>query len=256
MTNAVDKGFNYFDYFIDVLDATLLSCQHEHMNASGRLRTQGERKRRGELMMQDYSEPTPRPQVRRYPDKIGLIVSGVRPDPKSSDEILAIAEETEFFEEGRSVRQSDEPGATIEYTPRAFVPNAIREAFFSGLLLYKFSIVGAPPPGLSRLSSGTYYLFLDFAEGPDQDARWIGRIVNTRGAVECIVPNIEVKERVEFHEEHIEEHGKPRIVTHGAGFSDIAGAAAAAGSGWVDVHLHWEALGAGCWTQTICIPET
>ena len=46
ITNAVDKGLNYFNYyFIDTLDATLLSCQHEHMIASGRLRTQREKKK-------------------------------------------------------------------------------------------------------------------------------------------------------------------------------------------------------------------
>jgi hypothetical protein len=212
-----------------------------------------------------YPEPGTGPYIRRHTGIVGLLVAGSRPEPKSGDAILDDARRTDFFEPGRLVVETRE-GSSIEYVPRSFEPNGFIKALTEGLLLYRFTIRGTPPARLGPLEPGTYYTFMDFLEGPDaQEGRWIVRIVNRGGQVACVVPGVEVKQLLEFHVEHIEEHSRPRIETHGMGtfgerLEDTGepdgGGFAAAIPGWVESKVVWEAFGAGCISTLICVPET
>jgi hypothetical protein len=209
-----------------------------------------------------YPEPGTGPYLRRRTGMVGLLVAGRRPEPKSGYAILDVAGRTDFFEPGRLVIEIRD--GSIEYVPRSFEPNALAEALMEGLLLYRFTIKGTPPARLRPLEPGTYYTFIDFHEGPDaQEGRWIARMVNSSGQVACLVPGVEVKQLVEFHVEHVEEHTRPQIRTHGIGtFGDLeetsepgGGGFAAADAAWVDQQVAWTPVGVGCYKTVVCVPE-
>jgi hypothetical protein len=211
-----------------------------------------------------YPEPGTGPYIRRHTGIVGLLVAGSRPEPKSGQAVLDAARRTDFFEPGRLVIETRE-GGSIECVPHSFEPNGFLKALTEGMLLYRFTITGTPPARLRPLEPGTYYTFMDFLEGPDaQEGRWIVRIVNTSGQVECVVPGVEVKQLLEFHVEHKEEHSRPRIETHGIGtfgerLEDSGepdeGGLAAATPGWVERTLTWQDFGAGCLSTVVCVPE-
>jgi hypothetical protein len=192
-------------------------------------------------------------ELEEYASSVPLFISGMRPEPKSAQEIVTIANRTKFFEAGRVRREGN--NGSIDYVPREMVANATPEAFFNGLLLYKFTIEGRSPEG-PQLEPGSYYLWLDFlpaAQAGRHEARWIGLIVSEAGSVACLVPGIEVKQVISFHVEAREDHGRPQILPHGVAQS-VGGKYA--NSGWVDVQIGWEAFGAGCWKQIVCVPGT
>jgi hypothetical protein len=98
---------------------------------------------------------------------------------------------------------------------------------------------------------------LDFVESPQmrQEARWLGRLFDGGGNLACVVPGVEVKEVLAHGLNHGESHNRPRITPHGVAASRYGGRLAA-DSGWVDVQIDWQPFGAGCWTQTVCVPGT
>ena len=209
--------------------------------------------------MTDHSEHYHGHQHRHHTGAVGLIFQGERPRPKSSTEILETARTTEFFEEGRF--RAEYAGGTIEYVPRTLVPNAISEALARGLLLYKFHISDDPPRMFRDLGPGEYYAHLDFIEGPDfQEGRWVARIVNGFGGLECLVMGVEVKQLSHFHLDIQEDHSKPQIDIHGLAAEGSPAAQAAEGTlaadqAWADYQISWEAIGVGCHKETICVPQ-
>jgi hypothetical protein len=164
--------------------------------------------------MTEHSELHREHRFRHHTGAVGLIFHGERPQPKSSAQILETAHTTEFFEEGRF--RAEYAGGTIEYVPRTLVSDAIAEALAHGLLLYKFRIGDDPPRKFRDLDPGEYYVHLDFIEGPDfQEGRWLGRIVNGLGGLECWVTGVEVKQINYFHLDVREDHSKPQIEIQG-----------------------------------------
>jgi hypothetical protein len=178
--------------------------------------------------------------MRQHTGTIQLFADGQRPQPKDAGEILRIAQGTQFFEDGRvEVRLG--PTATIAFVPRQLIQHGTREAFTQGLLVYKFTVAGTPPPG-SRLTADTYYFFLDFVGD-----RWVGRIVNSSARVMCVKLGIQVKETVAYHLDVREDHSRPQIVLHQIGVGLDA-------SDWADVQINWVPFGAGCWKDIVCVP--
>ena len=164
--------------------------------------------------MTEHSELHREHRFRHHTGAVGLIFHGERPQPKSSTEILETAHTTEFFEEGRF--RAEYAGGIIEYMPRTLVSDAIAEALARELLLYKFHIGDDPPRKFRDLDPGEYYVHLDFIEGPDfQEGRWVGRIVNGFGGLECLVTGVEAKQISHFHLDVREDHSKPQIEIQG-----------------------------------------
>jgi hypothetical protein len=209
--------------------------------------------------MTDYPGPPSGHRFRHHTGAVGLIFHGERPRPKSSTEILQTARTTEFFEEGRF--RAEYAGGTIEYVPRTFVSNAIAEALARGLLLYKFHISDDPPRMFRDLDPGEYYAHLDFMEGPDfQEGRWVARIVNGFGGLECLVLGVEVKQLSHFHLDIREDHSKPQIDIHGLAAEGTPAAQAAEGTlaadqAWSDIQIDWQQVGVGCRKDIICVPQ-
>jgi hypothetical protein len=209
--------------------------------------------------MTDYPGPHSGHHFRHHTGAVGLIFHGERPRPKSSTEILETARTTEFFEEGRF--RAEYAGGTIEYVPRTFVSNAIAEALARGLLLYRFHISDDPPRMFRDLDPGEYYAHLDFIEGPDfQEGRWVARIVNGFGGLECLVLGVEVKQLSHFHLDIQEDHSKPQIDIHGLAAEGTPAAQAAEGTlaadpAWSDIQIDWQQVGVGCRKDIICVPQ-
>jgi hypothetical protein len=210
--------------------------------------------------MHAHSEYEPTHQIRQHTGAVDLIFAGgERPLPKSGAQILETARATEFFEEAR-VETEYERGS-IEFVPRAMMPNSIDVALVQGLLLSRFTITGAPPRGLQVLDAGTYYHYVDFIEGPDfEKGRWVGRIVDEAGRSACLVLGVEVKQIVHFHldPQELEEHGRPRVHTHGIGVGEAANILVwpppPEGVEWEET-LSWERIGDdACKTTSICVP--
>jgi hypothetical protein len=201
------------------------------------------------------------------------LISGERPLPRSGDEILEIAAYTEFFEEGRIVRmverQQTEVGS-IEYVPRTSAPNAVYTALTQGLLVNKFTLTGTPDK-FQGLDPGTYYTFVDYIESQDpfEGGRWVARIVNSTGGIECLVTGVELKEAIHFHiaAEELEEHTRPRVALHGFSTPEVEGALAAGaippvggGASWLEADVYWHPLNpedprAGCIKTVVCVRQ-
>jgi hypothetical protein len=193
----------------------------------------------------------------RQTGAVGLIISGERPTPRTGPEILEIARETEFVEEGRIEREYE--GGSIEFTPRAMLSNPIATALVEGLLILRVTITGAPPKAYQLLDLGTYYLYVDFIEGPDDDeGRWVGRMVggDGGGGTPCLVPGIIFKQRITFSmdaREH-EEHSRVRVHMHGFGVGETA-RLFGEDDGWIVTPVSWEPVGTdSCWHDIVCSP--
>jgi hypothetical protein len=213
----------------------------------------------GRSVVTDHSELHREHGFRHHTGAVGLIFHGERPQPKSSAQILEIAKATEFFEEGTF--KAEYAGGTIEYVPRTFVPDAIGEALVRGLLLYKFRINDDPPRMFRDLDPGEYYVYMDFIEGPDfQDGRWVGRVVNGLGGLECWVTGVEVKQLGDFHLDIHEDHSKPQIEIHGlaaegSSAQQIVEEAPAVGIAWNHTQVSWIPVGVGCYKTIVCMPQ-
>ncbi|MGH3146510.1 MAG: hypothetical protein ACRDTR_11985 [Rubrobacter sp.] len=174
--------------------------------------------------MTDSSDYATTWRMRRHTGAVGLMVTGERPAPRTGPEIAELARRTDFFEGGRLTTQHDQ--GSVEYVPVSFSRNVLAEMFVRGRLIFKFTINGRPPDWLGGLDSGgTYYLYVDFVEGPDYDeGRWVGRIIDEQGTVVGRTTSVEVKQIFYFHidEQDAEEHNKPKIEIHGLGAEDVA----------------------------------
>jgi hypothetical protein len=182
-------------------------------------------------------------------------MSGERPAPKRGPEILAAARMTDFVEEGGLT--SDHEYGSVEFVPAAFTPDAIGETIAHGRLLFRFTISGSPPQWLSGLTSGTYYAYVDFVEGPDFDeGRWVGRIVDEEGTVVNEVPGVEVKEVFHFHLHDPEEHNKPSIRVHGLGEDEQVpeGQTRIWDGQWSESVGDWHPYADGCRVAHYCFP--
>jgi hypothetical protein len=211
--------------------------------------------------VQDHAQHESEQRVRRHTGLVDLVVVGERPRPKTPAEIVELAEATEFFEEGKI--ESRYEGGSIEFVP-ALVPegqNAIGLALMEGMVSYKITIKDAPPREfLQQLGPGTYYIFIDFVEGPDfEKGRWIARVVDEGARFSWLILSVEISQVVNFHPDRPDlthEHRRPRISIHGAAPLDDTGTVyetAAGGPRWVDGST-WESTGgSGCLTTLSCI---
>jgi len=185
----------------------------------------------------------------RYTGAVDLLIVGETP-LKGGDEILKMGEQTKFRGAGAKVVKYAK--GSIEYVPTEAGPDGIRRALTTGLLLHKMTITGAPPGGI-RLAAGTYYAFLQFVRG-----RWIVSVVDGGGHARCLTYGAIVRELYIAHPGpgHVKA---PHIVTH-----QFLSAAEATNlmpgglgvEGWTETIISWEALGAGCWSQVVCVPST
>jgi hypothetical protein len=202
-------------------------------------------------------------RARRQTGRVDLIIEGRRAGPlKSGSDILQTARSTEFFEEGRlkvKLVKGD-----VEYVPAKFPRNAISIALIEGMMTHKFTITGTPPAQWSFLSSGTFYSYLDFVEGPDFDeGRWLARIVDEGGRVRRLVPGAVVRQLIDLHvdEKLKSEHSKPSFHIHGLAFGEEEQQLAAASEGdpsivrgWSVTNGDWVSAGSGCARVQTCTP--
>lgn len=159
--------------------------------------------------------------TRNHTGAVALFVQGVRPPLKNGPEIAEIGKSTNFFEEGRHL--SEYEGGSIEHVPRESTPYAIAKALVEGLLLSRITIKGTPQGAYRSLDPGTYYLFVDFLEGEDdEEGRWIGRIVDTQGQIRCLCLGMRVKQIAFYNtdDRKRQELRKPSIKVHGIGSED------------------------------------
>ncbi|MFE7607062.1 hypothetical protein [Streptomyces celluloflavus] len=197
-------------------------------------------------------------EYRNHSDALSLIFAGERPLRKSGEEILEIARSADFYEEGRVVEEYE--NGSIEYVPRTMSENALFELLSIGRLQYKFKVDGTPVTEHRNLGAGTYYYYIDFAEGPDFDqGRWIGRIIDENGAEVGVRFGVEIKILLSFHagDEHMrEEHQRPRMHLHGVGTGAVAESIrAVTGSDWRESVSDWVSLGGGrCARIVSCDP--
>jgi hypothetical protein len=228
--------------------------------AGGVLAWSGTGRANNALAAQNTHEATPtaHPGVRLYPGAerhtgaVDLFVIAERPAPKPADEILRIASETAFYQQG-ALQKNVEGSGGVEYVPREIVRNGTAVALMEGLLAYKFTISGRSPI-YPALNPGTYYVWIDFIDG-----RWVGRVVNNGGGMNCLVLGIEVKQLANFDQVNRDLHQQPqqpRLVTHSLGVDLGSPGLGLDMEGWVEVQIGWEPFGAGCWHDIVCIPET
>jgi len=209
--------------------------------------------------MSDFPEPTQ--NIRRHTGAVGLVLEGERPLPKDADEILALASTTEFYEDRGVIREYE--GGSVEFAPPELSSNAVVETIMEGRLLYRFTITGDSPVEYQILREGTYFMYVDFIEGPDLDeGRWIGRIISEKGELAGLVPGVEVKQVFSFHidERQREEHQSPRMGTHGLGVGEVAlrlgfkEPPIKSTDKWIVTHGDWTPHGNGCATTFYCTP--
>jgi hypothetical protein len=186
---------------------------------------------------------------------IPMLLAGERPGLRDVEGILKMAEETEFYEEGRVESRFDD--GSVVYTPGPLKDNSIAQAVLEGLLVSQLTIEGSPPLW-QRLDPGTYYFHLDFAPGPTlggKEGRWVGRIIRTRppGGLECVVPIVEVKQIFTSGIHDREQHNKPSVVIHG---QDPGLGGFGAKQGWAEYQVEWIQVGVGCVKTIVCAPDT
>jgi hypothetical protein len=208
------------------------------------------------------SEPVVADHVRRQTGAVRLIVEGQRPPISTAGEIMTKVQGTTFVDDSAIVLEYD--GGSIEYVPAAMTPDALGETIINGRVIYKFTVTGGPPPTERHLNAGTYYLYIDFIEGPDFDeGRWIGRILDANGAVKNVVIGIEVKQLITFHvgEDDRASHYKPEMHVHGIGIGEDARrlddnefVLKAGATGWKVIHGDWTPHGTGCARTSYCVP--
>ena len=160
-------------------------------------------------------------RARNHTGAVALFVKGERPALTSGADILEIAQATTFYEAGR--HRTDYEGGSVERVPRDATPDPIITALLEGLLLFKLTITGTPEGAFQPLGPGTYYQFVDFVEGQeDEEGRWIGRIVDTQGQVRCLVLGITVKQIALLNPDdpEWEAYRTPSIREHDIGAGD------------------------------------
>ena len=185
---------------------------------------------------------------------VRLFLGGERPQLKSGSEILEIAKALDYFDDGR--HEETNADGSIVYVPRTFgTTDPHAEAMMVGRTVMKVYVTGTPPQW-PELNSGTYYVWLDYVNG-----RWVGRIVNEQGGVDCTVIGAEVKTILYFGTDLSDAHKRPTVSTHGLGLPE-EGTTAAEGPvttlpGWTFTNSGWTDVGGvGCSTTTICMPGT
>jgi hypothetical protein len=184
----------------------------------------------------------------------GFYTEGRRLPPKTGEEIIAIARETEFIETRRLVRSYGDGNETT-YVPRALIPDAIAQAALGGLLGYKLGIAGKSAPGPRALPIGTYYLWVDWLEGRwagKGEGNWVGRMIGEDGGEVCTIFGIRFNQVAHFGTGHGDAHSYPSITIHGLSDSRLFGPLAE--QEWADYQVDWKPFGLGCWKTTLCVP--
>jgi hypothetical protein len=161
---------------------------------------------------------------------VDLIVSGTPKVSKPGPEILAIARQTRFFDEGKVIHKL-ENGQTFEYTP-AWSDDAdqLTKGVTDGVLTHRLVVSGTPDPG--GFAPGTYFTWVEFVGD-----RWQSVTISTAGAVRCVLAGVEVRQEIRLGEE---EHSRvPEMALHSHGTLSIA----AARYGWGVFSGQWQPAG-------------
>jgi hypothetical protein len=173
--------------------------------------------------MSEHSVEQAAEGIARHDGLVGLALTGPRPLPMTAGEIVEAARGATFVDECALTDEYE--GGRAVYTPREMGEDAVTETIMEGRVVNRISVYENAPPGRPWLQPGTYFVWVDFVEGPDfNEGRFVGRTVSEDGRVVHVNPRVEMKTVISFHldEQEREHHARPEMMVHGLGRDEVS----------------------------------